>query len=311
MGVCPSCGSTSPQVDSAIIAPYLEALADAYVIRAVDGRPLSELIREDWDIFSPGFRDPGALVRDVLGVGAATRFIAKQPQGGLRLEHWAELRKEIREVNRFFPESSLSESSISRIFDLLEFDLEDVELFRARVVASGETLAAEQMGAPPAQVATAGRANPVGIPYLYLASDVETALSEIKPQVGSEALLCAFRRSQEDRIRVVDLVDPRRRISPFKWSSEIAELRSTIPLIEELGLELSIPVQASSAAVDYLASQYLCELAKKCGFSGVRYASSVSAGVNYAFFDVNIFRPTLPLRRFKVTGVDVRSIELE
>ena len=36
------------------------------------------------------------------------------------------------------------------------------------------------MGCPPIEKATAGRANPLGIPYLYLCHDAETTLYEVR-----------------------------------------------------------------------------------------------------------------------------------
>ncbi|WP_211222764.1 RES family NAD+ phosphorylase [Paludibacterium yongneupense] len=38
----------------------------------------------------------------------------------------------------------------------------------------------DKMGAPPKQLATHGRANPTGIPYLYLGSHPATAIAEIR-----------------------------------------------------------------------------------------------------------------------------------
>ncbi len=51
----------------------------------------------------------------------------------------------------------------------------------------------EQLGAPPAQLAGHGRLNPRGIPYLYLASDELTAISEVRPWKDAELTLAEFR----------------------------------------------------------------------------------------------------------------------
>ena len=40
----------------------------------------------------------------------------------------------------------------------------------------------------------------------------------------------------------------------------------------------------TSAAIDYIPSQYLCEFIKKCGYHGVIYGSSVGEGINLALF---------------------------
>ena len=42
------------------------------------------------------------------------------------------------------------------------------------------------MLAPPAELATAGRANPRGISYLYCATDEPTCIAEIRPWKGAK-----------------------------------------------------------------------------------------------------------------------------
>lgn len=58
-----------------------------------------------------------------------------------------------------------------------------------------------------------------------------------------------------------------------------------VRLLERLGEELTRSVLPKSAAYDYIPSRYLCEFAKKCGYDGVMYRSSVDGGVNLALFD--------------------------
>ncbi|HYE46412.1 MAG TPA: RES family NAD+ phosphorylase [Caulobacter sp.] len=52
-----------------------------------------------------------------------------------------------------------------------------------------------------------------------------------------------------------------------------------------MGEELTRPVLPQGAAIDYVPSQYLCELIKKADYDGVLYRSSVGDGVNLALFD--------------------------
>ena len=48
--------------------------------------------------------------------------------------------------------------------------------------------------------ATEGRANPKGIPYLYLASNRETALAEVRPWVGSHVSVGQFKIIRELKV---------------------------------------------------------------------------------------------------------------
>ena len=57
-----------------------------------------------------------------------------------------------------------------------------------------------------------------------------------------------------------------------------------MPFLTLLGNELSKPIIPREANLEYLPSQYLCELLKNIGFHGIIYKSSVSDGDNYVIF---------------------------
>ena len=141
------------------------------------------------------------------------------------------------------------------------------------------------MGAPPKRIASHGRANPAGIPYLYLASAQDTAISEIRPHTGEIACVADF--TTQTTLKLVDLRTPRNMVSPFVLADadDIGRMRNDLPFLDRLGNELTRPVIPQSAAIDYTPSQYLCEFVKKCGYQGVIYRSSVSTGMNLALFD--------------------------
>ncbi|HHM4207642.1 TPA: RES family NAD+ phosphorylase, partial [Klebsiella pneumoniae] len=152
--------------------------------------------------------------------------------------------------------------------------------------------------------ASHGRANPTGIPYLYLGSMPDTAISEIRPHTGEIATVAEFEIPEE--LIIVDLREPRKHVSPFVLSDaqEIGKMRADIPFLEKLGEELTRPVLPRSAAIDYIPSQYLCEFIKKIGFHGVIYRSSVSEGINLALFDPTLATP-ISISQYDVSRVSV------
>jgi hypothetical protein len=77
--------------------------------------------------------------------------------------------------------------------------------YRARISDSDRGYSKEKMGAPPIGLASAGRANPEGISYLYLGDSVETTLYEIRAGLYDYVSVGKF-VLQED-INVVDLTD--------------------------------------------------------------------------------------------------------
>jgi hypothetical protein len=67
------------------------------------------------------------------------------------------------------------------------------QLFRARKKGEEDfAIDADQLGAPPPEKASAGRMNPAGISYLYLAFEQETALAEIKCVPSNQVAMGQF-----------------------------------------------------------------------------------------------------------------------
>lgn len=187
--------------------------------------------------------------------------------------------------NRYFLDKAPKTDRLEELLVHLPADDMPVRWYRARILTGDVAYPIDQMGAPPARLASHGRANPAGIPYLYLGSLPDTAAAEVRPHTGEVACVAEF--TVTPPLRAVDLRNPRGLVSPFVLSSatEIGMLRADIPFLERLGEELTRPVLPRSAAIDYIPSQYLCEFIKKAGYDGVVYRSSVSNGINLALFN--------------------------
>jgi hypothetical protein len=206
---------------------------------------------------------------------------------GNQIGKWEELRDELRYRNRFFPQVDIEYDHLSTSLNFLQLELGEVSevWFRARIQSSGVAYRANEMGAPPKEIATHGRANPAGIPYLYLASTELTAISETRPNTGATACVAQFQLKED--LSIIDLRTPRKTVSPFLLEDpeEIGRMRSDLPFLERLGQELTRPVLPQAAAIDYTPSQFLCEFIKGQDYDGVLYGSSVSDGINLALFN--------------------------
>ena len=290
-GRCNYCGTANAAVvDPPALKDIFAPVVAIYATDA-DGKPLVDCLQDDWQLFDVGLLGPqGArsLLRDILDDGELVRnafSIAEQYRHPGMHDRWESLRDELITRNRYFPEAELDKDRFGELLDFLKGTAVPTTWFRARVQQGAHPYEIDQMGAPPRDVASHGRANPPGIPYLYLASNRETAAAEIRPHTGETVCVAEFHVAKT--LNVVDLREPRRLISPFILGDEdlIASLRSDIPFVESLGQELTRPVVPHRAAIDYVPSQYLCELIKKKGWEGVLYRSSVGDGMNMALFN--------------------------
>lgn len=289
-GTCDFCESAGV----ALVAPDELANSFASVLAVYEpdeaGQLLVERLKTDWLLFEHAKLDvprAKALLAEIMDDGEIVRrpfsFSKSYLRDGLQ-SRWERLRDELMFNNRYFPQADIDHHRLETLLELLEaMDFPGV-WYRARIQPDDHMFPIEKMSAPPRGQPSHGRANPAGIPYLYLGSTEQTAVSEIRPHTGELVTLGEFHLVGD--LRLLDLRNPRKLISPFAMGDEdlIAGLYADIPFIERLGLELTRPVVPQRAAIDYVPSQYLCEFIKKIGYDGVIYRSSVGDGMNLALF---------------------------
>lgn len=295
-GQCSYCLSIGRDLLSpSALREHFELLTGVYVLDP-DGIGLVELLKADWGMFRHERMDVAhvkELLGDVLDDGDFVRQRFRPSEKAVSddaLQRWDDLRQELMHKNRYFPDTEINLPRLERLFSFLLLPAEEVpeRWYRARIQSGADPYLPGEMMAPPKHLASHGRANPAGIPYLYLASTALTAVSEVRPHTGELANLAEF--LVPAGLKIVDLRHPKRSVSPFMLSDEgeISMLRGDIEFLEKLGDELTRPVLPRSAAFDYTPSQYLCEYVKVCGFDGVMYRSSVGDGVNLALFNPEV-----------------------
>lgn len=291
-GNCSYCGTENQQfVEPRELQDLFELVISAYKTSST-GETLSALLSQDWAMFSESriSRDNvDRLLSDILNDSTIVRtlHIPTSKYESDSIFRWDRFRAELMHKNRFFPESDIDLDQLVSLLPhlLLAPDEIQEDWYRVRIQDGDTTIPPDKMGAPPESRAIHGRANPAGIPYLYLASSRTTAIAEVRPHTGELVTVADFH--VDSSLKLIDLATPRQTVSPFALEDEgdIIQLRADIGFLEQLGDELSRPVIPNTAAVAYTPSQYLCEFIKKCGYDGVQYKSSVEDGVNLAIFN--------------------------
>lgn len=101
-------------------------------------------------------------------------------------------------------------------------------LYRARITPDGrKKLKTKEMGCPPKERATAGRANPLGIPYLYLCSKIETTFYEVRAVYLDRISVGKF-----TILRDLDIVDFSNKISLFYTYSDSESNVSLLDIVK-------------------------------------------------------------------------------
>lgn len=126
---------------------------------------------------------------------------------------------------------------------------------------------------PTPEKVSSGRVSPAGIPVLYLAENLETAVQEMRP-VPREILSVAT-------------FNPKRKLRVVQISGEVGDGSGHDEwLWMILGRSFSRPVLPAENPADYAPTQYIAECLKNQGYDGIAYKSSFNTAWNYAFFDI-------------------------
>lgn len=287
---CSNCGSSNIKLYDASSLSMSETIFTYYNEAEVDGKTFVQCLIDDWEVFSQNvsYSNAEKIIKcffsefDFIG-----KYYVKNHVEDTDFSSWEEFKEDLIYENRFFPKGGKEFlERLEQIFPALLYMKEIPQFFRARI--SNEILPIDQMGKPPKDVASVGRANPVGISYLYVASNIKTAIAEVRPQQKDSVCIATFEPSED--FRLLDLRNPMKRLSPFELASleiEASEIHRNLAYLVNLGNELSKPIKSAKAKLDYLPTQFLCEFIKHSPsrFDGVVYKSSVGDGFNLAIFD--------------------------
>ena len=293
---CSFCGSVGVKLVKADLLFYHFDILISGLDRNENGYDASDALQRYFCIFNDKIHDKNRLLRLILADNSTLlNFKYNFSYSGLSTDDWLSFKDEIIKNNRFFPRTPIYRDVFSKskgddtIFDLTEslltkYNIGD-HLYRARV--SETDISEAEMGKPPAHLSTTGRANPLGISYLYLANNVETCIAEVRPSKNSRIYVAKFSPSSE--IKLLDLTSPREKSSFFYLKDievQLKEALNYISLLEVFADELSKPIVPQRSHLEYIPTQFICEFFKTiCGYDGIIFNSSFGFGYNVVLFD--------------------------
>lgn len=306
VGNCSHCGAVRvPTISSDTLFSAVELILYS-LEESADGEELVELLQKQFGILSlTVVRDARRLAQEMFGEEIASVKYIFRFDVSLYSSQWAGFKEELKHRNRFFPRSSLisqvlnpnADNSSFEVFlallEQLKSPLESGEqLFRARI--SEAPLTAAQMGTPPPMIVSGGRANPVGIPYLYLAENEETCVAEVRPNNASVIYVSRFVALND--LNLLSLTNPRCDSSVLKFEEQqLQDVLCFLDLLERFSFELSKPILPDKSHIEYIPTQYLCEFVKSvANYDGIVFNSSFGQGKNYVIFDSGSFAASEP-----------------
>ncbi len=234
-------------------------------------------------------------------------WVAKTNTHTLEQSIWHDFAETIKWKRRFIPEAKAGFMSAPKdwlpqyLHEISNFVEPSSIFYRARLGEEAHSpYRAADMGTPPRIRATAGRANPRGIPYLYVAEKAMTAVCEIRPFLGGRVTIAEVR--PRVRLQLVDLTKVPDIKSPFGRASLADEMEKKA-LLSVLNRELSKPVNPALAEIQYIPTQYLAEIILDAGYDGIRYKSAMhKGGRNVVFFDQDKLKIDVKTKLVRITA---------
>lgn len=158
--------------------------------------------------------------------------------------------------------------------------------------------------------ATEGRANPAGIPFLYLGTTEQTVISEVRPWVGASVSVAQFKILRT--LRALDLSRGHGQLSIGDITlRQLAGEETMSPEAKEKAVWIDIdnafsrPITLSDDAADYAPTQILAELFRDEGYDAIVYKSLFGEkGFNVALFNPND-ADILNCAPYEVTGMEL------
>lgn len=154
------------------------------------------------------------------------------------------------------------------------------ELYLGRASRYFAPYAGSEVNRPPIAIATEGRLNRPRVSVLYLASDVETAISELRPHPGHLISTASFRLKRD--IAVANLAN--HDIRDFLSDGRLEIFRAILSISDVLNL----PVQPEQKEL-YAVTQMFGDAVRESGFDAVSFRSSLAGGINLTCFAEDAF----------------------
>lgn len=286
---CEYCLQTSTAcIDSIELLDFFSDFIGIFV-SSDNGTRLIDLIQKDWVLFSNASIGT-QILNDVLPqIGSHLTPITEVSYLDEILEcvsYWEVLKDELKYRRRFLTNiEQIQEYGWDALLDtFIQID-STVPLFRSRIHTNGDTecIPNEEMGCPPNHLTCGGRANPDGIPYLYLSKEMTTTVYETRSLYLDLLTIGSFRVIDNATLILLDFAA---NISPFYYDDMIQQVKRHL-LRHVISQDLSKPLRRFDSSLEYIPTQFICEFIRYyTGVDGVQFKSSLyNNGINVVLFD--------------------------
>ncbi len=287
-GTCDVCGKKGKVMDFSEFYEFFTTLLSLFHKTESNDKTIVDIIQDEWSFFKDK-KVAKVLLADVIAVNDFSYTIDDPINYSedilKRIAIWDRLKEDVKEKTRFFT-------------DMDEFAQYDYlttgkslhvgqKLYRSRITPVGQKkIKCHKMGCPPKELATAGRANPIGIPYLYLSDSAKTTYFEVRAVYLDKLSVGSFEIQR--KLELVDFIyDVNLFLAYNDGSASLKEIVIKKKIIDAISKDLSKPLRRYDSEIEYVPTQLICEYCKEIVHAdGISFESSLhKGGRNYVLFD--------------------------
>lgn len=315
-GDCQTCRTKgAPIMDVAELLDFFQELFDNFKTVG-NGESLKNKIQANWSFFV-SHQVAEKVLNHILPKLKTAIANANSPVEYIQeindnYSYWEALKEELKWSNRFLSNlGQLLELGWDGFFNTQYRLTPSTELYRARVHHQSGNLALDpnEMFCPEKRKAKGGRANPSGIPYLYLCDNPETVPYEVRASYLDELSIGAFRLKEAHKhVTIVDFTED----TPLFQPELVKETIMAKLLRDKISQDMSKPMRRYDSEIEYIPTQFICEFIRTyTGASGIRFSSSLHPkGKNIVIFNQNLMECS-DVVLHQVTTINLECSELK
>lgn len=324
IGSCDCCKSeVVERIELIELLDFFKDLFDNFQVKA-NGNSLISLIQGNWNLFSDldcGHKILNEALNKTESIINNSEELVDFSDGILEnINYWSFLKEQLKWERRYFTniETLTDDLGWDGFFESKTIIKGDETYYRARVHQNSEEdiYSIDKMSSPPAKHASAGRANPIGIPYLYLSDNEETVLYEVRASYLDEVSVASFTKNEEyinvetnNEVKISDFTEiPNLYHSNAKVVTD--KIKSTL-LKQLISRDLSKPMRRYDSELDYIPTQFICEFIKIfTNVQGIKFRSSLhNTGSNLVLFNQETMK-CRGVKKVQISKVNIRAREI-
>ena len=306
-GICEVCGKEGKVMNFSEFHEFFVTLLSLFSRTESNDKTVVDIIQEEWALFKDK-EVAKILLTNVIAEHdfdySTDDFVNYSDEILDRVAVWDRLKISVKENSRFF----------TNMEEFVQYDYLTAgkslhvgqKLYRSRITPIGQKkIKCDKMGCPPKELATAGRANPIGIPYLYLSDSAKTTYFEVRAVYLDQLSVGTFRIERE--LELVDFIyDVNLFLAYNDGTRSLKDIVIKKKIIDAISDDLSKPLRRYDSELEYVPTQLICEYCKRIvGADGISFESSLhKGGRNYVLFD-NSSAKCIRVDSHEITKIDI------